>query len=133
MGPKLVALGQTAKESGLSESLIERLYNLYSTIVSAKSCSVTLYNNYRCLPEMLELPSVLFYDSSLNPCAKVASIRNYPFSFICSSESEYPMSLCENRTEADIIIEEVESLIKNEHVDTTGMCIMSPSQRQVCY
>ncbi len=125
-------LGQFPQENGLGESLLERLYNVYAKIEQAKSYSVTLCNNYRCLPEILDLSSVLFYESSLNACAKVARIRKYSLGFICSNESNHIVSLCENHTEADIIVSEVESLITNEHVDTTGMCIMSPSQRQVC-
>ena len=131
VGPKLLVLGQTARENGLGVSLLERLQNSYTEIEEARSYSITLCNNYRCLPEILDLPSSIFYESSLKACAKVARLREYSLSFICSSESDSFLSLCENMVEARIIIQEVEALIYNDHIDTTGLCIMSPSQRQV--
>ena len=112
-------------------SLLERLHTLYNEIEIAKFYTIMLYNNYRCLPEILDLPSSLFYGSSLNACAKVPCISNYPLKFVCSSESDCSMSLCENTAEAEIIIQEVETLVHHDHIVTTGICIVSPSQRQV--
>ena len=101
-------------------------------IQGAENYCVTLFNNYRCVPDLLDLPSSLFYNSSLNACAKVSCIRPYSLAFICSSLSEDFVSLCENETEAKIIMKEVDTLIHKSNVKASAICMMSSSQRQVC-
>ena len=132
VGPKQVVLGGVAQENGLGVSLLERLHKSYLEIELANHYTVVLRNNYRCLPEILDLSSSLFYDSTLTACAKVPRIKKYPLHFICLSESNHPAVLnsCEDLFEADIIIEEVVNLIQQDYVDAT-IRIMSPSQRQV--
>ena len=128
----MVVLGRIPQENGLGVSLLERLHKSYLEIELANHYTVVLRNNYRCLPEILDLSSNLFYDSTLTACAKVPRIKDYPLHFICSSESNHPSVLdsCEDPAEVNLIIDEVVNLIQQEYIDAT-ICIMSPSQRQV--
>lgn len=111
---------------------MERLYEQYTGIDEAKSYCVTLSNNYRCLPEILQLSSDLFYKSSLVPCAKVPRIKEYALHFRSrEAVSVAALADCESIKEADIIVKEVEQLIFDDYIDTTNICIMCSSQRQV--
>ena len=100
-------------------------------IARAKRYSVILRNNYRCASAILQLPSKLFYQSSLIPRARRTSIGRYPLGFICSSISREAMALCENELEAKIILQEVENIIIKNCVTPNRICIMSSSKRQV--
>lgn len=124
-------LGKAVNEKGLGKSLMERLCEQYATIDQAKSYCITLCNNYRCLPEILELSSHLFYESSLVQCAKVPRIKEYGLHFISVDKSKTTPLDCEDVMEAEIIVKEAKNLIVNDYIDTTNICIMCCSQRQV--
>ena len=103
------------------------------TIEKAKRYSATLRNNYRCVADILEIPSKLFYESRLIPRTRAHKVRNFSLQFICSSKAKEVVSFCESELEAKIIVEQVKKIISEEIVFPNRICIMSPSQRQVCY
>ena len=58
------------REKGLSDSLLVRLHNLYSSLGAAPHQSKLLIN-YRCHPAIVRLPSRLFYDCNIQVCVCV--------------------------------------------------------------
>ena len=135
VGPKLLVLGKTAQEYGLAQSLLERLHDSYMEIPEAKKHSVVhLRNNYRCVANILKVPSELFYDSRLIPCSrKTHGVKGFPLQFICSSMSREPLSLCDSDHEANIVVKTVKNILQNmPQITPLQMCILCSSQRQVC-
>ena len=115
---------------GLGESLLQRLHKKYTEFGStAQKYAVSLKCNYRCHKDLLELPSVLFYEASLVPCGRVDChpLSPYPFKFVCSSfDISIPCSPVRQR-ECDLILEEV----KKHSGWNNDICIMAPSLNQV--
>ena len=134
MGPKLAVLGDGPQQYGLGVSLFERLHNQYERFGgSALNYVVSLKCNYHCHPDLLDLPSTLFYKSALvskavNECHPACS---YPLKFICSSfNNDIPFNP-ENPYEASLILHEVNELLKYEGWHIEDVCIMAASLNQV--
>ena len=117
-------------------SLLERLHNQYERFGgSALNYAVSLTCNYRCHPDLLELPSTLFYKSALVPRAvtECHPACSYPLKFICSSfDNDIPIKP-ENPYEASLILHEVNELLKYEGWDIEDVCIMTASLNQVMW
>ena len=108
-------LGEDAVKYGLSQSLLERLHQVYNSKHLDNDSRVavhcaTLLTNFRCHHAILSLPSYLFYDSALISAADAVTHlhpqANYPLHFICSSLSD------EKEVQDDINDFEVELLLR---------------------
>ena len=130
-------LGDDPQRLGLGSSLLERLLRAYKA--GEESCKriAHLWTNYRCHKDILELPSQLFYDSSLKPMSVGTTYLTapYPLIFVCSSvASPHPIA-------DDISGDEAKTLIDQLHKLCSGMgdpqsflketCFMALSRRQV--
>ena len=70
---------------GLGESLLQRLHKKYTEFGStAQKYAVSLTCNYQCHKDLLELPSILFYEAFLIACGHVD----------CHPLSPYPFQIC---------------------------------------
>ena len=130
-------LGDDPQRLGLSTSLLERLLLAYNAGEESHKCIAHLWTNYRCHKHVLELPSQLFYGSSLKPMSDVTTYpaAPYPLIFMCSSvASPHPIA-------DDISGDEPKILIGQLHKLCSGMrdpqsflketCFMALSRRQV--
>ena len=137
VGPALLVLGEELQRHGLGTSLLERLLELYHKADGgAMDYVAKLCTNHRCHRDILDLPSKLFYNSSLVPMSGVQlhPLTPYPLLFICSSLSdpkESPSDIC--RKEAAIILQQLKLFATSG--DTRrfleGSCVMALSRRQV--
>lgn len=130
-------LGDDPQRLGLGSSLLERLLRAYKAGEESRKYIAHLWTNYRCHKDVLELPSQLFYDSSLKPMSVGTTYPAalYPLIFVCSSvASPHPIA-------DDISGDEAKTLIDQLHKLCSGMgdpqsflketCIMALSRRQV--
>ena len=130
-------LGDDPQRLGLSTSLLERLLLAYNAGEESCKYIAHLCTNYRCHKDVLELPSQLFYGSSLKPMSDVTTYpaAPYPLIFVCSSvASPHPIA-------DDISGDEAKTLIDQLHKLCSGMgdpqsffketCFMALSRRQV--
>ena len=94
---------------------------------------VSMNCNYRCHADLMELPSTLFYESSIvsHADAKCHPSAPYPLKFICSSFSNVIPDNPESRSEASLILDEVKEVLKYDDWDVGDVCIMAPSKNQV--
>ena len=133
VGPNLVVLRDEPQYYGLGLSLLERLHNQNERFGgSGLNYAVSLTGNCRCHSNLLELPSTLFYKSTLVPRAviKCHPACSYPLKFICSScDKNFPVNP-ENPHEASLILYEVK-LLKYEGWDIENICITAASLNQV--
>ena len=130
-------LGDKPNELGLGTSLLERLQNDYKKAGgNHKDYIAHLRTNHRCHEDVLELPSQLFYNSSLlsRSTAGTFPCAPYPLVFVCSSVAD------PQPDEEDISEDEAEILIGlfrqfSRKGDTRsfqeGTCFMALSRRQV--
>ncbi len=127
-------MGKIAQENGLAQSLLERLHDSYMRIPEAKKHSVVhLRNNYRCVANILKVPSELFYDSRLIPRSrKTNGVKGFPLQFICSSTSDKTSFLSDSKPEANIVVQAVNDILSKMDTDPSQICVLSSSQRQVC-
>ena len=107
MGPQVRVLSEKARNNGLGESLIERIYSCYKATNDSLTSS-TLLTNYRCHPSILMLASSLFYE-----CTLISESRReahpkapYPLMFACTSLKQGNFRNCqpENEEEAKLLI-----------------------------
>ena len=127
-------LGEGPQRYGLGMSLFERLHSQYKAFGSiAHNYVVSLNCNYRSHADLMELPSTLFYESSIvsRADAKCHPSAPYPLKFICSSFSNVIPANSENRSEASLILDEVKEVLKYGDTDVGDVCIMAPSLFQV--
>ena len=125
-----MVLGEKAKKCGLHLSLLERLHRLYSKHrLLSDNYTASLIRNYRCVPEILMLPSNLYYESSLHCEVPNSKDSWYPLQFICSSVKDIDSSSDSSTEEAKIVFNEVKKYV-NWH-GPCRVCIVSPSSTQV--
>ena len=90
MGPALLVCGDEGQKYGLNVSLLERLlgnFQQFGEVISSLQC-VNLLTNFRSHKDVLHLPSILFYESTLHTivsCDIAHPDAPYPLRFICSS------------------------------------------------
>ena len=136
--------GKVPLNQGLGTSLLERLYSTYKRLGQESYISI-LITNYRSHPDILEIPSALFYETPLilpddrEPPAPYLKY-NHPLVFLCSSVDQAVCQIDDNinREEASILLDEASELAKNWPIaqwgqpDLSQACIISQSRPQVC-
>jgi len=140
----MLVLGDEAQENGLAVSLLERLHRLYGALgeAAADHCA-TLVTNYRCHGDILRLAEKLFYDFPLQckvPPSMAHPAAQYPLQFCCSSIDDEIQIIDStiNECEATVILDLIAEFAKQwpnaswGPLDSSQMCIMSPSRSQVC-
>ena len=137
IGPANLVRGKVARANSLNISLLQRLEKQY---LSSPNCHIIakLSSNYRCHPEILNLISDLFYNSSLqwnDEETEPTTHRKYPYPlvFICSGIDE---SAGAQDMEAEIIINKVIELAKQtpsawNSKPMKNYLITSPCENQV--
>ena len=132
-----MVLGDKPQQHGLGISLLERLLAAYS---EAGGCNANyiahLTTNYRCHKDILELPSELFYGSSLHPMSSALMVpgTSYPLLFVCSSVADpRPSKEDTYEYEAQLLIEQFRQFSRkgDSHDFKQGTCFMALSRRQV--
>ncbi|KAJ1384376.1 P-loop containing nucleoside triphosphate hydrolase [Sesbania bispinosa] len=141
LGP--VIYSKTADEFGLGISYMERLFEceLYSS--GDVNYVTKLIRNYRCHPEILYLPSKLFYDGELMACRDSTTFmvtpeflpnKEFPILFFgiqgCDErEGNNPSWF--NRIEASKVVEVVRRLIAGGNIREHDIGIITPYRQQV--
>ena len=137
VGPALLVLGDKPQQHGLGMSLLERLLAAYSEAGGKNADYIAhLTANYRCHEDILELPSKLFYGSSLCPLASALMVPGtpYPLLFVCSSVADPHLTEEDtNKYEAQLLIEQFRQFCRrgDSHDFKQGTCFMALSRRQV--
>ncbi len=146
IGPVNLVRGQVARSNQLNISLMQRLEKCYMAHPDWPVIA-RLHHNYRCHPDILELVSKLFYNSSLkwNEQESLPTTHRkhpYPLVFICSDVNNlFPLTPEQIKDaqdiEAEIITEKFIELNTrpppNWDTDncTKNYLITSPCERQV--
>lgn len=118
--------------SGLTISLLERLRTLplYESVEYA--IATTLSNNYRSHPALLDVPSSLFYNKALLPCAR-SEVTDSALNWEDLHNSSFPLlfydaadgeGVCEvdmpsffNKRECDVVVDFVRRLVESKEVE----------------
>ena len=134
VGPTLLVLGDEPQEFGLGVSLFERLLKAY--VGKLAKFIAHLPMNHRCHKDILELPSKLFYGSSLIPMSSAGTVFDapYPLLFLCSSTAGPCEILVDtSEDEAEVLINHFRWLSKKGDTRTfqRNTCFMASSRRQV--
>ena len=134
VGPALLVLGDMPQQLGLGVSLLERLLNVYGENLANFITHLSI--NHRCHKDILELPSNLFYGSSLIPMSPAGTVSDapYPLLFVCSSTAD-PCPIVEDTSEneAKLLVEHFRQLSRKGDTRTfqRNTCFMALSRRQV--
>ena len=133
----MLVLGDEPQRHGLGVSLLERLLQAYKDAGETSSAYIAqICNNYRSHKDILELPSQLFYSSSLKSMSKAITHPDapYPLIFVCSSVADpQPVADDINIKEAEILIGQFRQFCKNGDIQSFSRetCFMALSRRQV--
>ncbi|KAE8670329.1 putative RNA helicase SDE3 [Hibiscus syriacus] len=142
LGP--VIYSREADGFGLGKSYLERLFQHECYSNGDENYVTKLVRNYRCHPEILYLPSLLFYNGELIPCkddtgSLLSSVKFFP-------NKEYPVFFfgiqgCDeregsnpswfNRIEASKVVQIVNSLIATGILSQEDIGIITPYRQQV--
>ncbi|XP_030456741.1 probable RNA helicase SDE3 [Syzygium oleosum] len=142
LGP--VVYSKTAEDYGLGKSYLERLFDCEFYFDGDENFVKKLIRNYRSHPEILHLPSELFYNGELIACkddarclsTEVNLIPNckFPVLFIgiqgCDErEGNNPSWF--NRIEASKVIQVIERIIACEEINENDIGVITPYRQQV--
>ncbi|XP_030543378.1 probable RNA helicase SDE3 [Rhodamnia argentea] len=142
LGP--VVYSKTAEEYGLGKSYLERLFDCEFYFNGDENYVKKLIRNYRSHPEILHLPSELFYNGELIACKDDASCLSievdlipnckFPVLFIgiqgCDErEGNNPSWF--NRIEASKVIQVIERVIACEEINENDIGVITPYRQQV--
>ncbi|VVA90086.1 unnamed protein product [Arabis nemorensis] len=142
LGP--VIYSRDAESLGLGKSYLERLFECEYYGEGDENYVTKLLKNYRCHPEILDLPSKLFYDGELvaskeDTDSVLASLKFLP-------NKEFPMVFygiqgCDeregnnpswfNRIEISKVIETIKRLTANDCVQEEDIGVIAPYRQQV--
>ena len=140
LGP--VIFSPLAKNYGLGRSYLERLFECELYSEGDESYVTTLLRNYRCHPEILYLPSNLFYRGELIACqeavkstpwADLLSNKDFPILFTgvqAYDEREGDNPSWFNRTEASIVVKLIKKLTARD-VCEEDIGVITPYRQQV--
>ncbi|GKV42430.1 hypothetical protein SLEP1_g49837 [Rubroshorea leprosula] len=142
LGP--VIYSKEAKSCGLGKSYLERLFEFESYFNGDENYVTKLVRNYRCHPEILYLPSTLFYRGELIPCKEqtdsfLNSVNFLPnkqfpvlfFGIQGCDEREGNNPSWFNRIEASKVIEFTRSLLASGNLSEEEIGIITPYRQQV--
>lgn len=141
LGP--VIYSKTADEYGLGVSYMERLFDCELYASGDANYVTKLVRNYRCHPEILYLPSKLFYNGELMACRDSATFmemeellpnKEFPVLFVgiqgCDErEGNNPSWF--NRIEASKVVQIVNKLIAGGKIREEDIGIITPYKQQV--
>lgn len=140
LGP--VIFSPLAKNYGLGRSYLERLFECELYSEGDESYVTTLLRNYRCHPEILHLPSKLFYHGELIAChetvksapwADLLPNKDFPILFTgvqAYDEREGDNPSWFNRTEASIVVKLIKKLTAR-NVCEEDIGVITPYRQQV--
>lgn len=132
-------LSDRARDNGLGESLLERLFSHYKAVDHGsltKTHTSTLLTNYRCHPSVLMLASSLFYECTLisRNERRTHPKAPYPLVFTCTSVRQDGFSNCspENEKEAKLLITKVIEFIQTwKSPPTEPIGLLASTKQQV--
>ena len=130
-------LSDTARDNGLGESILERLFSHYKAkkhLSLVKTHTSTLLTNYCCHPSILA--SSLFYECTLLSETKRETHPKapYPLVFACTSVSQNSYSDChpENEEEAKLLISKLVEFIQTwENPPKEQIGVLASTKQQV--
>ncbi|OMO85646.1 putative RNA helicase SDE3 [Corchorus olitorius] len=142
LGP--VIHSREAERYGLAKSYLERLCECELYSEENANYVTKLVRNYRCDPEILYLPSQLFYNGQLIPCkddigsllksVKFLPNKEFPVFFFgiqgCDEREESNPSWF-NRIEASKVVEVVKSLTESGTLSQEDIGVITPYRQQV--
>ncbi|XVE81647.1 hypothetical protein DITRI_Ditri15bG0082000 [Diplodiscus trichospermus] len=142
LGP--VIYSREADTLGLGKSYLARLFECEFYSNGDENYVTKLVRNYRCDPEILYLPSLLFYNGELIPCkdergsflnsVKFLPNKEFPIYFFgiqgCD-EREGSNPSWFNRIEASKVVEIVKSLTASGVVSEEDIGVITPYRQQV--
>ena len=142
LGP--VIYSREAEAFGLGKSFLERLFECEFYSNGDENYVTKLVRNYRCDPEILYLPSLLFYNGELIPCkddrgsflnsVKFLPNKEFPVFFFgiqgCD-EREGSNPSWFNRIEASKVVEIVKSLTTSGILSQEDIGVITPYRQQV--
>ncbi|GLU08898.1 hypothetical protein SLE2022_257820 [Rubroshorea leprosula] len=129
---------------GLGKSYLERLVEFESYFNGNENYVTKLVRNYRCHPEILHLPSTLFYNGELIPCKEETGFflnsvnflpnKQFPVFFFgiqgCDErEGNNPSWF--NRIEASKVVEFTRSLTASGNLTEEDIGVITPYRQQV--
>ncbi|KAK7253147.1 hypothetical protein RIF29_37617 [Crotalaria pallida] len=141
LGP--VVFSKIAEQYGLGKSYMERLFESELYASGDANYVTTLLRNYRCHPEILYLPSKLFYNGELVACRDQTTFiasedllpnKEFPILFFgiqgCDErEGNNPSWF--NRIEVSKVVEVVKRLIAGGNIRDEDIGIIAPYRQQV--
>lgn len=145
LGP--VIFSKDAESYGLGKSYLERLFECESYDSGDENYVTKLIRNYRCHPEILHLPSTLFYEGELIACKEsnddstslmtltnLLPGKNFPVLFFgiqgCDErEANNPSWF--NRIEASKVVEIVKKLATRGNLSDSDIGVITPYRQQV--
>ncbi|PQQ11118.1 putative RNA helicase SDE3 [Prunus yedoensis var. nudiflora] len=133
-----------AESFGLGRSYLERMFECEFYSNGDKSYVTKLVRNYRCHPEILYLPNMLFYGQELIACkddsvpfmARVDLLPNKDFPVLFfgiegCDEREGSNPSWFNRTEASKVVEVTKQLTAKKNLSEEDIGIIAPYRQQV--
>ncbi|XVF28804.1 hypothetical protein REPUB_Repub15cG0063300 [Reevesia pubescens] len=142
LGP--VIYSREAESFGLGKSYLERLFECEFYSKGDENYVTKLVRNYRCEPEILYLPSLLFYNGELIPCKDdtgsfLNSVMFLPnkkfpvffFGIQGCDEREGSNPSWFNRIEASKVVEVVKSLTASGILSQEDIGVITPYRQQV--
>lgn len=141
LGP--VIFSKEAEDYGLGKSYLERLFECELYSYGDDNYVTKLVRNYRCRPQILHLPSELFYEGELIACKETSSLeviedllpnKEFPVLFLgiqgCDErEGNNPSWF--NRIEVSKVIEIVKRLTAGGNLTGEDIGIITPYRQQV--
>ncbi|KAJ6351264.1 hypothetical protein OIU78_007227 [Salix suchowensis] len=145
LGP--VIFSRDAESYGLGKSYLERLFEYESYSSGDENYVTKLVRNYRCHPEILHLPSTLFYEGELIACKEsndestslmtltnLLPGKNFPVLFFgiqgCDErEGNNPSWF--NRIEASKVVEIIKKLTTRGNLSDSDIGVITPYRQQV--
>ncbi|XP_057958127.1 probable RNA helicase SDE3 [Malania oleifera] len=141
LGP--VICSKEAEAYGLGKSYLERLFEYEFYNKKDENYVTKLVRNYRCHPEILSLPSKLFYEGELIACkdnsissafSDLLPNRKFPILFIgiqgCD-EREGSNPSWFNRIEASKVVEIIRKLTNSGKMSEEDIGVITPYRQQV--
>ncbi|CAN0896914.1 Probable RNA helicase SDE3 [Linum grandiflorum] len=145
LGP--VIYSREAESYGLRKSYLERLFESEAYFSADENYVTKLVRNYRCHPEILHLPSTLFYNAELLACKESnetsSSVlkqlnfipgNDFPIIFfgiqgLDEREGNNPSWF--NRIEVSKVVEVIKKLISCEDISECDIGVITPYRQQV--